>query len=137
MQRVPLVTLVGFGVALAPGLELLFLIWTNVGADGTSLVSRKLPVVDFANLWSGGYLARHADLATLFDADAYRAWLRAEFSPRYEDSEWSYPPATLLLGLPLSFLGILPAYLVWIVTTAGALFVTLRQAGSLGPLRLR
>lgn len=128
-HRIPLLALVCLGAALVPGLTLLFLIWAHVGEDGISLVTRKLPVVDFANLWSGGYLARHADLATVFDTDAYRAWLRAYFSPRYENSEWSYPPSMLLLGVPLSFLGIVPAYLVWIAATAAALFGTLRHAG--------
>jgi hypothetical protein len=129
VRKIPLFTLVCFGAALAPGLTLLFRIWTHVGEDGISLVTAKLPVVDFANLWSGGYLARHADLATLFDTDAYRAWLHVHFSPRYENSEWSYPPPMLLLGVPLSFLGIVPAYLVWVGGTAAALFATLRHAG--------
>ena len=129
VRKIPLFTLICFGVALVPGITLLFRIWTHVGEDGISIVTAKLPVVDFANLWSGGYLARHADLATLFNTDAYRTWLHAHFSPRYQNSEWSYPPPMLLLGVPLSFLGIVPAYLAWVAGTAAVLFATLRRAG--------
>lgn len=127
--RFPPITLALFGLALIPGLVALDVIWTLVGPDGISLVTHKLPVWDYANLWSGGTLARHGDLATLFDTESYRAWLRNHFSPRYEDSEWSYPPTMLLLGVPFSLLGVLPSYLLWVVTTAAALFVVLRQGG--------
>lgn len=127
--RFPLTTFILFGVALIPGLIALGVIWTTVGPDGISPVTHKLPVWDYANLWSGGTLARHGDLATLFDTESYRAWLRDHFSPRYEDSEWSYPPTMLLLGVPFSLLGVLPSYLLWVLTTAAALFVVLRHGG--------
>nr|WP_255574911.1 glycosyltransferase family 87 protein [Caldovatus aquaticus] len=124
-----LITLVFLGAALAPGLVLLARIWSSVEADGISVVTRKLPVVDFANLWAGGVLARAGNLVALFDEESYRAWLRTAFSPRYEDSEWSYPPAMLFLGVPFSLLPVIPAYLLWTAGTAVVLFVVLWRAG--------
>jgi hypothetical protein len=128
-EKIPLITLVILGVALLPGLAELWRSWTDIGPDGLTRSTIKLPVLDFANLWSGGWLARHDLLAILFDEQAYRAWLRARFTAGLADSEWSYPPTMLLLGVPVSLLGLVPGYLVWNAGTAALLFAVLRYSG--------
>ena len=125
----PLATLAFLALALLPGLLRLAALWLLVEPDGISPGIQRLAVWDFANLWSGGALARGGDLATLFDETAYRAWLRATLSPRYGDAEWSYPPGALLLGVPFSLLGIRTAFLVWVLAGGVALYAALRGGG--------
>jgi Glycosyltransferase family 87 len=97
---------------------------------GFSILSDRLPYWDFTNLWAGSLMAREGHVGWLFDVNAYRAGLRAMFSPFLPNQEWSYPPSILWLGLPLSFLPLPLAYGVWTFGTIGALALALR------PLRL-
>jgi hypothetical protein len=97
---------------------------------GFSILSDRLPYWDFTNLWAGSLMARQGHVGWLFDVEAYRAGLRAMFSPFLPNQEWSYPPSILWLGLPLSLLPLPLAYGVWTFGTIAALALALR------PLRL-
>jgi hypothetical protein len=103
----------------------LSMLW-NLDDRGFSELSHRLPYWDFTNLWAGSRMAIDGHVATLFDVDAYRAALRAMFSPDLPNQEWSYPPNILLLGVPLATLPILPAYLVWTVGTVLCLWLAIR-----------
>lgn len=112
-------------------------LWT-VGPDGFSALSKKLPYWDFTNLWAGSRLALQGHVDVLFDVDAYRAALRAMFSPDLPDQEWSYPPSVLLIGAPLAMLPILPAYLIWTFGTVLCLWLAVRplKLGSMAGLAI-
>ncbi|WP_167449010.1 glycosyltransferase family 87 protein [Mesorhizobium hawassense] len=101
------------------------MLW-NLDGRGFSELSHRLPYWDFTNLWAGSRMAIDGHVAVLFDVDAYRAALRAMFSPDLPNQEWSYPPNILLLGVPLAALPILPAYVVWTVGTALCLWLAIR-----------
>lgn len=122
---VTIVSIVAFGMAEV----YLSMLWT-LDARGFSQLSLRLPYWDFTNLWAGSRMAIDGHVAALFDVDAYRAALRAMFSPDLPNQEWSYPPSILLLGVPLAALPILPAYLIWTVGTVLCLWLAIR------PLRL-
>ncbi|MBB4066892.1 glycosyltransferase 87 family protein [Gellertiella hungarica] len=100
-------------------------LWT-LDADGISMLNQKLPYWDFSNLWAGGHLAGEGRVHTLFDVEAYRAALRQLFTPVLQDQEWSYPPSLLLLGVPLGWLPVLPAYVLWTAGTLLLLYLALR-----------
>ncbi|WP_246688511.1 MULTISPECIES: glycosyltransferase family 87 protein [unclassified Mesorhizobium] len=121
---VAIVTVVSI-IALCMAWVYLSLLWTLDGR-GFSDLSHKLPYWDFTNLWAGSRLAIEGHVAVLFDADAYRAALRAMFSPELPDQEWSYPPSILLFGVPLATVPILPAYLIWTVGTVLCLWLAVR-----------
>jgi hypothetical protein len=107
----------------------LSMLW-NLDGRGFSELSHRLPYWDFTNLWAGSRMTIDGHVALLFDVDAYRAALRAMFSPDLPNQEWSYPPNILLLGVPLATLPILPAYLIWTAGTILCLWLAIR------PLRL-
>lgn len=111
-----------------PAVNFLIEVW-NTGADGLVRDLRKLPTWDFTNLWAGGTLAWQGELDILFDEQRYRAWLRTNFSPGIDDSEWSYPPTMLLLGVPLSRLSLVAGYVLWSVATPLLLLLLLRLGG--------
>ncbi|WP_170976528.1 glycosyltransferase family 87 protein [Rhizobium sp. FKL33] len=106
-----------------------FQLW-QFDENGFSILSKKLPYWDFTNLWAGSRLAREGHVSWLFDVEAYRAGLRAMFSPLLPNQEWSYPPSILWLGMPLSFLPLPLAYAIWTFGTIAVL------ALALTPLRL-
>jgi hypothetical protein len=58
--------------------------------------------------------------------EAYRSALRSLLNPDLPNHEWSYPPSILLLGVPLSWFPIFPAYLLFICVTLLALHVVLK-----------
>ncbi|MGQ0677615.1 MAG: glycosyltransferase 87 family protein, partial [Rhodospirillales bacterium] len=115
-------------LGLVPGALLIWAVW-QVDADGFSPVAAKWPSWDFTNLWAGGVLAASGRLDTLFDPAAYSQWLRSVLSPRVEDSEWSYPPTMLLLGLPLARLPLIPSYLAWTFGTLLLFWAAMRRGG--------
>ncbi|MBZ9816067.1 DUF2029 domain-containing protein [Mesorhizobium sp. CA7] len=100
-------------------------LWT-LDSRGFSALSHRLPYWDFTNLWAGSRMAIEGHVAVLFDVEAYRAALRAMFSPDLPNQEWSYPPNILLLGVPLATLPILPAYLIWTFGTVLCLWLAVR-----------
>ena len=117
-----------FALGIAIGAFYHVALW-NLGNDGFSAVSKRLPYWDFTNLWAGSRIALEGHVATLFDVDAYRAALRTMFSPDLPDQEWSYPPSMILFGAPLAALPILPAYLLWTFGTIALLHFAIRPLG--------
>ena len=110
----------------------LMLVWGNLWSGltdprGISRISVKPPTWDFTNLWYGTRLALDGEAHVLFDPEAYRAGLRSLFGPHIYDSEWSYPPQTLLLGIPLANLPVLLAYAIWTLGTMGLLVFAARR----------
>ncbi len=100
-------------------------LWT-LDSNGLSQLNGKLPIWDFSNLWAAGHFVREGRLELLFDPPAYRAALRALFTPLLTDQEWSYPPSMLLIGVPLAFLPALPAYLLWTFGTLSLFHLSIR-----------
>jgi hypothetical protein len=110
------------------GLNYLRLGWT-LDQNGLSVMTGRLPYWDFTNLWGGGRMVLEGHVDYLFSPDIYRAALRSMLSPLLLDQEWSYPPSMLLIGAPLAFLPILPAYLVWNAATLGFLYTVAAWMG--------
>lgn len=121
---VAIVTVVSIIAAWMTWFYLSFL-WT-LDSRGFSALSHRLPYWDFTNLWAGSRMAIEGHVAVLFDVEAYRAALRAMFSPDLPNQEWSYPPNILLLGVPLATLPILSAYLIWTFGTVLCLWLAVR-----------
>ncbi|MBZ9769505.1 DUF2029 domain-containing protein [Mesorhizobium sp. CA6] len=119
-----IVTVVSIIAAWMTWFYLSFL-WT-LDSRGFSALSHRLPYWDFTNLWAGSRMAIEGHVAVLFDVEAYRAALRAMFSPDLPNQEWSYPPNILLLGVPLATLPILSAYLIWTFGTVLCLWLAVR-----------
>jgi len=111
--------------SIAVGLFYHLHLWT-FDDNGFSIMSDRLPYWDFTNLWAGSRMALDGHVRDLFDVEAYRANLRAMFSPLLPDQEWSYPPNIILIGAPLALLPIFPAYIVWTAGTVALLHVALR-----------
>jgi hypothetical protein len=103
-------------------------VW-DLDPNGLSRFTKTLPEWDFANLWAGGRLASAGDTSTLLDPEAYRAWMRATFTPELPEREWSYPPTMLLLTVPFAQLPLTMAFLVWTSSTLLALWLALRGSG--------
>lgn len=125
------VVLAGIAVGLVYHVNL----WT-FDPNGLSILSDRLPYWDFTNLWAGSEMAIEGKIALLFDVEAYRAELRAMFSPHLPDQEWSYPPSIILIGAPLALLPIWLAYLVWTFGTVGLLHLAMRPLALPVPVHL-
>jgi hypothetical protein len=97
--------------------------------EGISSVSNKGLPWDFANVWLGGRLALEGRLEVIFDVNAYREELRGMFSPSMDDSEWSYPPLALLLGVPLATMPLYLAYALWTLLRVALLVLVCRLLG--------
>jgi hypothetical protein len=110
-------------------------VW-DLDANGLSHFTKTLPEWDFANLWAGGKLAGQGMSSTLLDPEAYRAWLRATFTPELPDREWSYPPTMLLLTVPFAQLPLTTAFIVWSFGTLLALWLALRGSGIAIPVAI-
>jgi alpha-1,2-mannosyltransferase len=113
-----------------PRLLLLWLGATFLGAvlilsdllqlDGLHLTQARLIIGrDFLNVWSGGNLALHGELATLYDYQAYMAWQASIFGP-LDPYNYSYPPHSLFLAMPFAMLPYPLALALW--TLLGATF---------------
>lgn len=98
--------------------------------NGLSVGSGRLPYWDFTNLWAGSKMAITGQVNDLFDVEAYRANLRAMFSPLLPDQEWSYPPSIILLGASLAMLNIFAAYLLWTTGSVALLHFAIRPLPS-------
>lgn len=107
------------------GLTNQYHLWT-LDENGFSVLSERLPYWDFTNLWAGSKIALGGNAAALFDAETYRAALRAMLSPLLPDQEWSYPPSIALVGAPLAQLPIFAAYLVWTFGTIACLYFAIK-----------
>ncbi len=82
----------------------------------------SMPEGDLANLWAAGHLARLGHLDWLYSSHSFFAWKQAQFGTASKIEDWIYPPTVLLIGVPLSFLPLFSAFLVW---DAGSLFVAI------------
>ena len=134
-------TRLGFGIsilsqALLYGLALVLVISVvhNAAVDWSqgwarpSPASNEMPEQDFANLWLAGRLAREGHLTWLYAAPLFETWRNHVFGGRLAPEPWIYPPTVLLLGVPLSYLPLLAAYLLWDISTLVVAVLLLRHA---------
>jgi hypothetical protein len=91
--------------------------------------NHQLVVRDYLNLWAGGRLAAAGRTDIIFDPYAYPAWLWSIFGPHLDLHSWGYPPHLLLLAVPLSWLPLVPGFIVWIAATSMFLYAVLRAGG--------
>ena len=106
-------------VGLVPAVLLIAQDWSQshemLIADQRVMIGR-----DFVNLWVGGKMAWGGMLDSLYDPSAYLAAARSWFAGLGRHN-FSYPPQSLLLGMPLAMLPYPAALAVWTAGT-GALF---------------
>jgi hypothetical protein len=89
----------------------------------------ELHQADFLALWTAARAIRAGVLATLPDAEAFRALQQAWVGERLESLHpWLYPPTALLVVWPLAFLPYLTAFAVWTAGTAIPYLAALRRA---------
>ena len=108
----------------------------SLGALHPSPVSGAMPEEDLASLWMAGHLARLGHLDWLYTAPLYEAWRHRMFGPTLGPLPWIYPPTVLLLGVPLSWLPLPAAFLLWDAGTLLAAVLVLRRAGLPWPILL-
>jgi hypothetical protein len=81
---------------------------------------------DFANYWMAGRLVLDGAVATLFGpAQAYFESMQAVFGTDYPWHNWSYPPHSLFLVLPLGLTDFLPAMALFVAVTLALHLVAL------------
>ena len=117
---------------LAAALFLLTLIelrinW-SLGWSRPSPASHTMPEGDLASLWMAGHLARLGQLDWLYNSQLFEAWRQQRFGASLRGKPRVYPPTVLLIGVPLSFLPLLPVFLVWDGTTLALAVLLLRRA---------
>ncbi len=100
----------------------------SLGAFHPSPLSHTMPEEDFSNLWSAGQLVRMGKLDWLYSANLFQEWKENRFGSPLYVNDWIYPPTVLLVGVPLSFLPLVPAYLLWDIGTLAIAVCLLRYA---------
>lgn len=88
---------------------------TAHGVAFTINTTRAMPEGDFANLWAAGKLAASGRTDTLYSSYLFELWRRAYFGARIITTDWIYPPFTLLLAVPMSWMGLRTGYIVWML----------------------
>ena len=91
---------------------------------------------DFTNLWMAGQLARLGHLDWLYTARLFESWRNHAFGARLVPEPWIYPPTVLLIGVPLSFLPLAAAYVLWNATSLLVAVLVLRHARLPWPILL-
>jgi len=114
-------------IALA-GAFCVFDLWRKTGVGLTDGDGRPIGD-DFANYFSGAYLALHQRVAEIYHWHAYHAFqeqlVGAAVSPNYN---YSYPPLALVLTLPFAVVPYLPAFGLWLIGGWYAFYRALRLA---------
>jgi hypothetical protein len=90
--------------------------------------THTLPEEDFANLWSAGHLVRQGHVDWLYSSQLFQAWKQSRFGSALRVEDWVYAPTVLLLGVPLSYLPLAPAFLLWDLGTLILAVLLLRWA---------
>jgi hypothetical protein len=109
MSTLTIASLLGLGPSLALAYALF---WP--GADG--LDPYGYPVIrDFLNFWTGGRLAFSGRVAEIYDLQAYEAAVQGFFAPMQHFMNFSYPPHTLPLLLPVGALPHPLAAALWVL----------------------
>lgn len=88
-----------------------------------------LPTGDFSNLWSAGQLARHKQLAVLYDVNGFQAWKTTVFGHPVARNDWIYPPLVLPLAALVSYLPLPLAFVLWSLGMLALMLWLLRAAG--------
>jgi hypothetical protein len=83
---------------------------------------------DFTNLWSAGHLVRAGRLDWLYSSHLFQEWKESHFGALLYPADWIYPPTVLLIGVPLSFLPLDFAYVLWDAVTLAIAVILLRCA---------
>jgi hypothetical protein len=82
---------------------------------------------DFITFWAASHLALQGEAASAFDAARIVAAETLAVPANTRVFLWHYPPSFQLLILPLALLPYLASYLLWILTTLGALALVVRR----------
>ena len=107
-----------------------------LGPDQVSPGSGTMPEGDLASLWMAGHLVRLGRIDWLYDSQLFEVWRQRNFGEALISQPWIYPPTVLLIGVPLSFLSLLAAFVVWNVATFAAAVLLLRHARLPWPILL-
>jgi hypothetical protein len=87
-----------------------------------------MPEGDFADLWNAGHLVRAGRLDWLYSSDLFHAYRESQFGKPLGYQDWIYPPTVLLIGVPLSFIPLASAYVLWDTATFAIAVLLLRHA---------
>jgi len=83
---------------------------------------------DFSVFWPAGLLARHGQLAAIYNPHAFNQIRQALLFPGEFPLDWYYPPPSLLPLMPVSYLPIGPGFLVWVAGLTMLAALALRGA---------
>ena len=100
----------------------------STGPFHPSPLSHTMPEEDFANLWSAGHLVRFGRLNWVYSSHLFEAWKQGQFGSSLRTQDWIYPPTVFLVGIPLSYLPLLPAFFLWDIGTLIVAILLLRWA---------
>jgi len=81
---------------------------------------------DFAAVWAAGKLAASGHLDQVFDTEALRAVGTPMVGSGVVKLAYPYPPHALFIAVPLSFLPLSAAYVVWQLVSAAMFYVAAR-----------
>jgi hypothetical protein len=125
-----------FGAAAINGTIHVTEINWSMGMFHPSPLSHTMPEEDFANLWSAGHLIRLGRIDWLYSPNLFTMWKQSQFDASLVAENWIYPPTVLLLGVPLSYLPLVPAFLLWDAGSLVMALFLLRWAGLSWPILL-
>jgi hypothetical protein len=100
----------------------------SMGSLHPSPFNHSMPEGDFANLWSAGQLVRAGSLDSLYSSPLFQAWKESQFGVPLYREDWIYLPTVLFIGVPLSFLPLDFAYVLWDAVTLVVAVFLLRYA---------
>ncbi len=108
-----------------------FLYLVQLHAYGARFWSQPsgLMLRDFGFFWGGARLAWLGHATTVFDPNAFNAWLAQQIAPGTMEpfATWSYPPTMLLPLLPFGAFQPAIALVLWLVATFGLLAFVLAK----------
>ncbi|MGC1407435.1 MAG: glycosyltransferase family 87 protein [Acetobacteraceae bacterium] len=118
--------------ALLPTLFAAAVLWI-LPVGGLSVDRSAMAARDYTDMWAAGHLVALGQGDTLFDLAAFNAALHSMFGAGFPHQVWPYPPPILLLAVPLSWLPLVPGFLLYTAATAALLWLALRSGGLTRP----
>jgi hypothetical protein len=117
--------------SLVPGLLTLAVLWLTPPHSPERYAHAMR---GFSNMWAAGRAAGSGHLGLLQDRDAYAAWVRSLLGPGMPRQVWGYPPAFLLVAVPLAALPLGAGFAAWTLGGLGALLAAMRCTGMRSPV---
>ena len=101
-----------------------------------SSVTGGMPEADYSLLWAAGRMAAAGQATDLYDGPRFARAREQLFGPGLQQLDWIYPPPTIMVGIAVSQIPLLPGYFLWLCLLCGGSIWALRGAGLSWPVVL-